>query len=148
MKQTYNSIPLELLMKKDDFEKAINIYLTGYILELDFIDTYLSQLRPDTGLYLRVESMDKKLAQYLNQNILKKNQQLRLYKTERVILKELLIELEGETICLLTTTNFTVQGIASNQEQHELYFEKTIFRKLQQKYSSGNPPPSISNLRY
>lgn len=140
MKQTYNSIPLELLLKREDFEKAINIYLTGFMLDLDFIDTYLSYLRPDAGLYLRLENMNKKLAQYLNQNILKNNQQLRLYKTERVILKELLIELEGEPICLLTTANFTVEGIASNQEQHELYFEKIIFRKLQQKYNSGNSP--------
>lgn len=135
---TYEQIPLHLLIKKEDFEQAEEIYLRAFTVDIHFAKTYLARLPTKAKLRILVERADPQVLEFLQRQGTCRYQYLQLKDRKLLGYKELLIQTPKSKYLILTSSNFTVQGLEDENARHRFSENESEFQLLQRKYLLRN----------
>ena len=118
MPQSYPNIPLYLLLNKQHFEQASELIISTFAIDLSFAHEYLSQFRKDLSLHLSFVQAEEGLLDFLTQSGIRA---LSLYTGPTQNFpsqKEILIHTPDATISILTSSNFTKEGLSDELSEH------------------------------
>lgn len=118
MPLSYPNIPLYLLLNKQHFEQASELVISTFSIDLSFAHEYLSQFRKDLSLHLSYVKAEEGLLEFLTQSEIGA---LYLYKAPTQNFpsqKEILIHTPDATISILTSSNFTKEGLSDELSEH------------------------------
>lgn len=111
MSQSYQHIPLRLLLNESHFAQASEIYLTSINMDLYFAELFLSKLNPTVKLRLAIQSLDQDVIHYVNslENIAPPffDIQRELYTFKN----EILIKTLDDSFIITTHSELTEEGL-------------------------------------
>lgn len=136
MRHLYSQIPLHLLLEKEYFQHASEIYLTSFVIDIHFTKTYLCSLRPDAKLYMVVENMEDEVIQYLKRPGACAFQLFQNTRKQMLGFKHILIKSGDSSVSIISTVNFTQLGLKDDFVRHRFSVVESEFDYLKKKYFS------------
>lgn len=118
MPQSYPNIQLYLLLNKQHFEQASELVISTFAIDFSFAQLYLSELRKDLSLHLSYVKAEEGVLDFLNHT---EFGSINLYKAPMQNFrsqKEILIHTPDATISILTSSNFTKEGLSDELSEH------------------------------
>ncbi len=139
MLESYQNIPLQLLLKKEEFEKAKGIYINAFAVDLYFVETYLGSLQKDAKLFVKAEKVEEKANEFFKHKL--NCPFYHFVPTGKRILgvKELLLDLEDYRLTTLTISNFTKLGLEDELAHHKISTKNSTYELFHRQYRSRFP---------
>lgn len=122
MPLSYQNIPLKLLLKTRPFEQASELIIHTFSIDLHFAQVYLRNMRDDLFLHLNYVKSQEGVLEFLNQSPIDTQCLVKASSKNFTFQKGILIHTPESTFSILTTSNFTKEGIADEHGCH-LYSE-------------------------
>jgi len=139
MLASYRNIPLQLLLKKEEFDQAKSIYINAFSVDLHFVQTYLCSMREDALLFISAESLGDGVLEFFKQ---KPNRPFHhsAPRLKRILgVKNLLLDLETYKLTALSSCNFTKFGLEDELAHHKISTKNSTYELFHRQYRSRFP---------